>query len=207
MESLTSLTIKKANFAGEELQDLLSVKLQELVLLQCDLKWNSNRETRNDSIENLKIWYKDEVVSDDSIDAYVHLLSSCDSVSNLEVRFNDFEDRQMPVFAAVANKLSITSLTITNPEIGNATTFPSVENLSIRAKVGGLTYIERLSESEKDDISKLVKANPQIKILELDNAQEGDDNFEALLQGLLPETAYIGYTDDSEFKNLEKYSC
>lgn len=103
-ESLRNLHFRSTCFRGEELQDLLLLNLKMLTFWYCNLSWNSSRKTKNSSIGTIKIFNEIEYVSDDSIDAIVHLLSSCETVTTLKIDFHEYGDRLMPVLFAIASK-------------------------------------------------------------------------------------------------------
>lgn len=189
-DSLSLLIVKSAKLKGEKLQNLLSLKLERLRLFCCEMKWNSDLMTKNTSIKSLKLMYANEYINDESIDAIVRMLISCESLTSLEIAFNGYDERLTSVMVAVANKTSITTLTIHSPGCVNATNFPFVKRLSI--------HIDSELEGEKDEIVRLVQANPQIKNLTLSHELEDDDDFGDLVKSLLSETAKVSFEDFSE---------
>lgn len=194
-ESLTHLGVKDAYFEGEELQDLLSLKLKSLKLEHCRLKWNESRVTKNSTIETLVI--RDWSVYWSSLEAMVHLLSSCEVVTSLEFALEeyiyiqpneDYIDRIAPVLAAIATKHSITSLTSIYPICLYGTSFPAVKTLSI------YTYRDLMhKEKAKKEILALVPANPQLEALIIDIKLQSDADFKTSLQRLTPTTTSLSF--------------
>lgn len=209
-DSLKTLIVETANFNDEGLQDLLTLKLKELELFYCNLLWNTNRVTTNSTLEVLRINYKYESVSDDSINAIVHLLLSCKAVTFLEIAFKAFEDRFTPILNAIAAKTSITTLSIQNPGCVNAQTFPAVKNLRLGLYLASDestadTYVNSVTEEEaaremeslKVDIKRLVEANPQISTLTLDHRLKDDYQLIVSIKRFVPALKTITYKDFS----------
>lgn len=182
VNSLTTFYVVQAYFQNEDLQDLLSLKLRELRLITCTFKWNSSRVTQNNSIKTLMIFHVNGDMSEESTNAIVQLLSSCEKVSTLEIGFNCYDDHRFaPVLAAIVNKRNY-YLKIYKPLYVKATTFPYVRQLSL--VVGS-------SKEAKEGAMRLAQANPQLKYLVLDKKLKNDDIFDASIRSLVPTTQVI----------------
>lgn len=182
MKSLRCLRVKNANLGDHDISNLLSLNLEELVLECCDLKWERCREIENDSIIILRIYYKDGPATKTSLEAIVHLISSCQVVISLDIEFPAYNDDLKPVLAVIANKDSISQLIILNPACVNATTFPFLKALCFRA---GLD-----PEAEKREIIRLVIQNLHLELLLLDFKFTGDTCFEAILMKYAASTTF-----------------
>lgn len=176
--SLERLFFAFARFKGDELQDLLSLQLKDLLFVFCPLEWNSQREIKNTSIKKLAFAYKYEC-SDSNLEAIKSMLSSCVELRDLTIAFGKYERRLQPVLDAISKSLKITTLSVFNIGCLNATTFPSVTRLII-------------IDDDRDEILRLVTANRQVSSLNLVQSLECDIKFKLSIQTVVP-NAHIQY--------------